>query len=227
MANTAELLKEIQDGMDDYRKAYDESMKGWEKQQQVEDKVIRKVLTLTKGQEFIDKVDSFVGRRIMKVDANGGVTIMTVENVRFDKWEIVFYGNGVKYTGSTTAWAEDRLEVKYNSVDDELKTISIAESVDVEEVIRRVEEAKKEAVDKAVQRISQFYDDSIETIKKLSLNPTNLREDTHMCSRGDGTDKLGEICQWSWRELIRDFGTDEQKAEVFRNDCHDEVENVG
>lgn len=226
MANTAELLKEIQDGMDDYRKASDESMRGWEKQQQVEDKVIRKVLTLTKGQEFIDKVDSFVGHRIMQVDANGGVTIMTVENVRFDKWEIVFYGNGVKYTGSSNAWAEDRLEVKYNSIDDELQTISFAESVDVEEVIRRVDAAKKEAVDKAVQRISKFYDESIETIKKLSLNPTNLREDSHLCSRCDGTDKLGEICQWSWRELIRDFGSEEQKAEVFR-DGTDEVENVG
>ena len=226
MANTAELLKEIQNGMDDYRKASDESMKGWKKQQDVEDKVIRKVLTLTKGQEFIDKVDSFVGRRIMKVDANGGVTIMTVETVRFDKWEIVFNGNGVKYTGNSTAWVEDRLEVKYNSIDDELATISLAEDVDVEEVIRRIEEAKKEAVDKAVQRISKFYDDSIETIKKLSLNPTNLRDDCHLCIRGDGTDKLGEICQWSWRELIRDFGSDEQKAEVFR-DGTDEVENVG
>ena len=226
MANTAELLKEIQNGMDDYRKASDESMKGWEKQRLVEDKVIRKVLTLIKGQEFIDKVDSFVGRRIMKVDANGGVTIMTVEHVRFEKWEIVFYGNGVKYTGSSTAWAEDRLEVKYNSVDDELQTISFAESVDVEEVIRRVEEAKKEAVDKAVQRISKFYDDSIETIKKLSLNPANLREECNLCSCGDRTDTLGEICQWSWRELIRKFGSEEQKAEVFR-DCTDEVENVG
>lgn len=226
MANTAELLKEIQDGMDDYRKAADESMKGWEKQHQVEDKVIRKVLTLKKGQEFIDKVDGFVGRRIMKVDSNVGVTIMTVENVRFEKWQIVFYGTGVTYTGSSNAWAEDRLEVKYNSIDDELQTISIAEAVDVEEVIRRVEEAKKEAVDKAVQRISKFYDDSIETIKKLSLNPTNLQEQCYLCSRGDGTDTLGEICQWSWRELIRDFGSEEQKAEVFC-DCTDEVENVG
>lgn len=71
------------------------------------------------------------------------------------------------------------------------------------------------------------YDDSIETIKTLSLNPANLREDSHLCSRCDGTDKLGEICQWSWRELIREFGSDEQKAEVFCNYCTDEVENVG
>ena len=225
MVTNAELLKEIQDGMEAYQKASDESMKGWDNERKVADKVIRKVLTLVRGQEFIDKVESFVGRRIMQVSDTGRVTIMAIDSVLFEKWEIVFKGNGVTYSDNSSAWEEDRLEVKYSDIDDDFRNISFAEDIDIETVVLRVEEAKRAAIEKAVLRVGKSYDEAIKTIRNCFDNPANV-EECGCLGKCECTDKLGEICQWSWRELIRDFGSEEQKAEVFR-DGTDEVENVG
>ena len=226
MATNAELLKEIQAGMEAYRNASDESMKGWMNERKAADNVIRKVFALVRGHEFIDKVESFVGRRIMQVSDSGRVTIMDIDSVLFEKWAIVFSGKGVTYTENSSAWEDDRLEVKYSDIDDDFNNISFAEDIDIEEVVRRVEEAKRSAIEKSVSRVSKYYDGTIKAIRDCFNNPVKV-EECGCVGTCECTDKLGEICQWSWRELIREFGSDEQKAEVFRNDCNDEVENVG
>lgn len=228
MATNAELLNRIKANYKQYELAEAASIAAYRKESDWIDKINRDIITLFRGEDFIKLVESYVGKRIMQVDDIGNVVFLHVDGVRFSKWDISFRGNGVRYSGENFAWESHEILIKYRDLDDgALKQMAIAEDVDVAEVIRRVEEARDARIKKETDYISKRYNDTIEDIKKLTLKPTSVEPMVTIKPDSDVPDLIC-VTEWKWSELIRRFGSDEEKAALPQDvRASENCENVG
>ena len=216
MATNAELLNRIKANYKQYELAEAAAHEAYHKEADWIDKINRDIITLFRGEDFIKLVESYVGKRIMHVDDSGNVVFLNVDGVRFSKWDISFRGNGVRYSGENIAWEDHEILINYSNLDDgALNQITIAEDVDVEEVIRRVEEARDKRIKRETDRISKRYNGTIEDIKKLTLEPKAVEP---MISGVPDSDEPDLICvtEWKWSELIRRFGSDEEVQKFLK-----------
>lgn len=228
MATNAEILNRIKANYKQYEIAEAASHEAYLKETEWIDKINRDIITLFHGEDFVKLVDSYVGKRIMQVDDSGNVIFLHVDDVKYSKWDISFRGNGVRYSGENVAWEEHEILIKYSDLDDcALKQIVVAEDVDVAEVISRVEEARDARVKKKTDEISKRYNDTIEDIKKLTLKP-NAVEPMVTTKPDSDEPKLIYVTEWKWSELIRRFGSDEEKAALPQDvRATENCENVG
>lgn len=228
MATNAEILNRIKANYKQYEIAEAASHEAFRKEGDWIDKINRDIITLFHGEDFVKLVDSYVGKRIMQVDDSGSVVFLHVDGVKYSKWDISFRGNGVRYSGENVAWEEHEILIKYNDLDDcAIKQIVVADDVDVAEVISRVEEARDARIKKKTDEISKRYNDTIEDIKKLTLKPKAVEPMIKFKPDSDVPDMIG-VTEWTWRELIRRFGSDEEKAALPQDIRSTEnCENVG
>ena len=228
MATNAELLNRIKANYKQYELAEAASHEAYRKETEWIDKINRDIITLFHGEDFVKLVDSYVGKRIMQVDDSGNVVFLHVDGVKYSKWDISFRGNGVRYSGENVAWEEHEIRINYRDLDDcAIKQIVVVEDVDIAEVISRVEEARDARIKKATDDISKRYNDTIEDIKKLTLKPTAVEP---MVTIKPDSDEPELICvtEWKWSELIRRFGSDEEKAALPQDvRANENCENVG
>lgn len=228
MATNAELLNRIKANYKQYELAEAASHEAYRKETEWIDKINRDIITLFHGEDFVKLVDSYVGKRIMQVDDSGNVVFLHVDGVKYSKWDISFRGNGVRYSGENVAWEEHEILINYRDLDDcAIKQIVVAEDVDVAEVISRVEEARDARIKKKTDEISKRYNDTIEDIKKLTLKPKAVEP---MVTIKPDSDEPELICvtEWKWSELIRRFGSDEEKAALPQDvRSNENCENVG
>lgn len=228
MATNAELLNRIKANFKQYELAEEEANKAYHKEAEWIDKINRDIITLFRGEDFIKLVESYIGKRIMQVDDNGDVTFLFVDGVKFSKWDISFRGDGVRYSGESVAWECHEILVSYRSIDDgAMKQITVAEDVDVNEVIRRIEETKAARIKKEVDYISKRYDNTIADIKKLTLEPKQVEPPLKSNSDSDTPDLIC-VTEWKWSDLIRRFGSEEEKAALPQDvRATENCENVG
>jgi hypothetical protein len=228
MATNAEILNRIKANYKQYELAEAASNDAYRKEADWIDKINRDIITLFRGEDFIKLVESYVGKRIMQVDDSGNVIFLHVDGVKFSKWDISFRGNGVRYSGENVAWQENEILIKYSDLDDgALKQINIAEDVDVAEVISRVEEARDARIKKETDYISKRYNGTIEDIKKLTLKPKEVEPMVTIKPDSDVPDLIC-VTEWKWSELIRRFGSDEEKAALPQDvRATENCENVG
>lgn len=228
MATNAEILNRIKANYKQYELADAASNEAYHKETEWIDKINRDIITLFHGEDFIKLVESYVGKRIMQVDDSGNVIFLHVDDVKFSKWDISFRGNGVRYSGESVAWEENEILIKYSDLDDgALNQINIAEDVDVAEVISRVEEARDARIKKEIDYISKQYNGTIEDIKKLTLKPKEVEPMVTIKPDSDVPDLIC-VTEWKWSELIRRFGSDEEKAALPQDVRSTEnCENVG
>lgn len=228
MATNAELLNRIKTNYKQYEIAEAASHEAFRKEGDWIDKINRDIIALFHGEDFIKLVESYVGKRIMHVEDSGYVSFLQVDGIKFSKWEISFRGNGVRYAGENIAWEEHEILIKYSDLDKgALNKLAIAEDVDVAEVIRRVEEARDARIKEEIDYISKRYNDTIEDIKKLTLKPKSVQPMVTVKPDSDVPDLIG-VTEWTWRELISRFGSDEEKAALPQDvRAEDNCDNVG
>lgn len=228
MATNAEILNRIKANYTQYEIAEAASHEAYRKETDWIDKINRDIITLFRGEDFIKLVESYVGKRIMHVDYRGNVIFLHVDGVKFSKWDISFRGNGVRYSGENVAWEAHEILINYSDLDDgAIKQINIAEDVDVAEVISRVEEARDARIKKEIDYISKKYNGTIEDIKKLTLKPKEVEPMFTIKPDSDVPDLIG-VTEWKWSELIRRFGSDEEKAALPQDvRATENCENVG
>ena len=228
MATNAEILNRIKANYKQYELADAASNEAYHKETEWIDKINRDIITLFHGEDFVKLVDSYIGKRIMQVDDSGNVVFLHVDDVKYSKWDIAFRGNGVRYSGENVAWEEHEILIKYSDLDDgALKQIVVAEDVDIAEVISRVEEARDARIKKATDDISKRYNGTIEDIKKLTLKPKEVEPMVTIKPDSDVPDLIC-VTEWKWSELIRRFGSDEEKAALPKDvRATENCENVG
>lgn len=228
MATNAELLNRIKTNYKQYEIAEAASHEAFRKEGDWIDKINRDIIALFHGEDLIKLVESYVGKRIMHVKDSGAVSFLQVDGVKFSKWEISFRGNGVRYAGENIAWEEHEILIKYSDIDQgALNHLAIADDVDVEEVIRRVEEARDARIKQEIDYLSKRYNDTIEDIKKLTLKPKAVEPMVTFKKDSVVPDLIG-VTEWTWRELISRFGSDEEKAALPKDvRANENCENVG
>lgn len=228
MATNAELLNRIKANYKQYELAEAAAHEAFRKESDWIDKINRDIITLFHGEDFIKLVESYVGKRIMHVEDSGNVSFLQVDSIKFSKWEISFRGNGVRYAGENIAWEEHEILIKYSELDkDTLKKLTIAEDADVAEVIRRVEEAREARIKQETDYLAKRYNDTIEDIKKLTLKPKTVEPMVTVDKDSVVPDLIG-VTEWTWRELISRFGSDEEKAALPKDVRDtDNCDNVG
>lgn len=149
-----------------------------------------------------------VGHKIQHVEKDGNVILLSVTALKFEKWEVHLVGEGVRYTDRHSSPLSELsyVTIKYDSLKDVLDKIKIADTATVEDLVAHVEKMRAAQLEDATKKINDKYDSVIEAIR-------NMKEPKEVVSFADRfkPDPLHEITYFRWGDLVREFGTEEEK----------------
>lgn len=202
-----ELLQKIRDGLTSYNEARKVTYNDWNNESKIVDEINH---TLWKAilPDAVKHLEDMVGHKIQYVEKDGDVILLSVTSLKFEKWEVNLIGEGVRYTGrhSSPLSGLPRVTIKYDSLKEVLEMIKVADTATVEDLVAHVEKMRAAQLEEATKKINDKYDKVVESIRNMK-EPEEAEDFTTRFH----PDPLHEITYFRWGDLVREFGTEEDK----------------
>lgn len=202
-----ELLKKVRDGLARYNEARKVTHNDWNKEAKIVDEINHNLWKAILP-DAVKHLEDMVGHKIQYVEMDGDVILLSVTSIKFEKWEVNLVGEGVRYTDrhSSPLSKLSYVTIKYDSLNMVLDRIKIADTATVEDLVAHVEKMRAAQLEEATKQINDKYDRVIESIR-------NMKEPKEVESLADcfHPDPLHEITYFRWSDLVREFGSEEDK----------------
>lgn len=202
-----ELLAKIRDGMARYNEARKVTHNNWNNESKIADE-INHTLWGAILPDAVKHLEGMVGHKIQHIEKDGDVIILSVTALKFEKWEVHLIGEGVRYTDRHSSPLSELsyVTIKYDSLNEVLDKIKVADNSTVEDLVAHVEQMRAAQLEAATKQINDKYDSVIDAIR-------NMKEPKEVTSFVDRfkPDPLHEITYFRWSDLVREFGTEEDK----------------
>lgn len=202
-----ELLKKIRDGLARYNEAHRITHNDWDNESKIADEINR-TLWQAMLPDAVKHLEDMVGHKIQHIEKDGDVILLSVTSLKFEKWEVHLLGEGVRYTDRYSSPLSELscVTIKYDSLNEALEMIKVADTATVEELVAHVEKMRAAQLEKATQKINDKYDKVVESIRNMK-EPEEAVDFTLRFH----SDPLNEITYFRWSDLVREFGTEEDK----------------
>lgn len=201
-----ELLKKVRDGLARYNEARKTTHNNYLNEAKIVDE-INHALWRAIRPDAVKHLEDMVGHKIQYIEKDGDVILLSVKSLKFEKWEVHLVGEGVHYTDnhSSPLSKVSLVTIKYDSLN-ALDVIKVADTFTVEDLITHVERKRAAQLEAATKQINDKYDGVIASIR-------NMKEPKEVVSLADRfhPDPLHEITYFRWDDLVREFGTEEDK----------------
>ena len=202
-----ELLKKIRDGLARYNEARRITHNDWDNESKIADEINR---TLWRAMlpDAVKHLEDMVGHKIQHVEKGGDVVLLSVKSLKFEKWEVHLIGEGVRYTDGYSSPLSDVpcVTIKYASLNEVFDKIKVADTSTVDDLVDHVEKMRAVQLEEATKKINDKYDKVVESIR--SMKEPEEAGDFTTCFHPD---PLHEITYFRWSDLVREFGTEEDK----------------
>ena len=219
----SQQLSIIKEEIDKYTAHDNECRRVYDEQRKSEDRINRAVRILAGYADIVKKVDAFVGKKVWYCEhgntSQNRVYIMTIEKVVFEKWEVTFLGQGVEICSSEHTYGCSGFSIKNNMLQKAVDGHWITESTDnAKECIIEVIAERDAAIQANIDRITKAYQDTVDALRKFVSGETapeehkSLNRFSRLHAHEDAV--MDHVCQYSWSQLVRSFGTDADKATV-------------
>lgn len=195
------------------------SSEAFDKQHDVENRVNRLLRRLIGQDDLVSKADSYVGKTVWYATKNiATIYVINIERVRFMKWHVEFIGKGTRICYGERAYTWSSFEIDNEDFKEAMENDWIVEAGSrIDEFIKQVETARNEKIRSATEKINSEYDELIGKLKQYASGDIKVDEPSFLI-RKSGTSHedriMDNICQYSWSDIVRSFGSDEEKAEV-------------
>jgi hypothetical protein len=158
--------------------------------------------------DAVKHLEGMVGHKIQHVEKDGDVIILSVKSIKFEKWEVNLLGEGIRYTDSYASPISELsyVTIKYDSLKEVLEMIKVADTATVEDLVSHVEKMRAAQLEEATKKINDKYDKVVESIRNMK-EPEEAEDFTTRFH----PDPLDEITYFRWGDLVREFGTEEDK----------------
>lgn len=219
----SQQLSIIKEEIDKYTAHDNECRRVYDEQRKSEDRINRAVRILAGYASLVHKVDAFVGKKVWYCEhgntSQNRVYIMTIEKVVFEKWEVNFLGQGVEICSSEHTYRCSGFSIKNHMLQKALDEHWITEATDnAEKFIIDVIAERDAAIQANIDRIKKAYQDTVDALRKFVSGETAPEEhkSLNLFSRSHTHEDavMDHVCQYSWSQLVRSFGTDADKATV-------------
>lgn len=219
----SELLKNIKDELAKFHEDERDLDKHWEQRRNHVHNLKHAIMCLTHGDEKVKEIDSWVGKKIIRNCADG-VEILLVDSIRFDKWEIIIHGRGVRLYCGCKATECTYMTVKYDefaSIDDspdKKDSVVLLTDESTEKLIAKLEHARDAKIANFREQVTQEYDDIINKIKADGIDPDKYKDKKEtrlerMSKLRHKEDELYDETGFRMSELVNCFGSDKDKME--------------
>ncbi|MBO5985472.1 MAG: hypothetical protein J6Q02_01580, partial [Lachnospiraceae bacterium] len=200
-----ELLAKIRDGMARYNEARKTTRNNYLNESKIADEINRTLWSAILP-DAVKHLEDMVGHKIQYVEKDGDVIILSVKSLTFEKWEVNLIGEGVRYTDrySSPLSGLSYVTIKYDSLNEVLDKIKIADTATVEDLVAHVEKMRAAQLAEATKKINDKYDEVVESIRNMR-EPEEAEDFTTRFK----PDRLHEITYFRWSDLVREFGTAE------------------
>lgn len=202
-----ELLKKVRDGLARYNEARKVTHNDWNNEAKIVDE-LNHTLWSAILPDAVKHLEDMVGHKIQHVEKDGDVILLSVTSLKFEKWEVHLIGEGVRYTDRHSSPLSELsyVTIKYDSLNEVLDKIKVADTATVEDLVAHVEKMRAAQLEEVTKKINDKYDSVIEAIR-------NMKEPKEVVSFVDRfkPDPLHEITYFHWSDLVREFGTEEEK----------------
>lgn len=194
-------IQEIEFMLNEYERVDYNRRKLWAEEDHIKSAIMKRILEISGHKELLDKLLSFVGKKVMITGSDRYLEILNVKDITFDKWEVRLIGEGVR-TNDNSIYKSYSATIKLSNLEKELnKMFVVNESVTTERFIAKMEEQKNARIKETVEKIEAIYKADIENFKKYlnaEINEDEL-EDCRLRSRDE--DRLDEIANISLGKL--------------------------
>lgn len=202
-----ELLKKVRDGLARYNEARKTTHNDWNNESKIVDE-LNHTLWSAILPDAVKHLESMVGHKIQHIEKDGDVIILSVKSLKFEKWEVNLLGEGVRYTDrhNSPLSGLSCVTIKYDSLKEVLEMIKVADTATVEDLVEHVEKMRAAQLEAATKQINDKYDKVVESIRNMK-EPEEAEDFTFRFH----PDPLHEITYFRWGDLVREFGTEEDK----------------
>lgn len=202
-----ELLKKVRDGLARYNETRKVAHNDWDNASKIVDEINRAIWGAILP-DAVKHLEDMVGHKIQHVEEDGDVIILSVKSLKFEKWEVNLLGEGVRYTDrhSSPLPKLSYVAITYDSLKEVLDKVKIVDTATVEDLITHVEKMRAAQLEEATRQINDKYDSVIEFIRSMK----EPKEVTSFVDRFKA-EPLHEITEFRWNDLVREFGTEEEK----------------
>lgn len=202
-----ELLKKVRDGLARYNEARKTTFNDLHKAEKIADEINRALWSALLP-DAVKHLEGMVGHKIQHIEKDGDVIILSVKSLKFEKWEVHLIGKGVRYTDRHSCPLAElsKVTIKYDSLDKAVEMIKVADTSTIEDLVAHVEKMRAVQLEEATKKINDKYDGMIGTIRSMK----EPKEVVTLAERLK-PDPLHEITYFRWGDLVREFGTEEDK----------------
>jgi hypothetical protein len=232
----SELLKYIKKELARFGEIQKKQRLVWDQRAERVHNLKHAIMCLTHGDEKVKEIDSWVGQKIMRYDRDC-IEIVQVKRIQFEKWEIKFIGDGIRLYKSGQSCHCYGMDVHYEDFaspyneDRKEDAVKLATDMAINQIVRGLEAKRNAEIAEYREKVMQEYGSIIEQITNNGTDPEKYKKDASehsLCFRD--TDQLYEETGVRMRDLVRWFGSNEDKIEMCANDqepvdvCDDVVE---
>lgn len=151
-----ERVEKIRKKLEGFVELRKQSHEIWDKQAQAVSEAMREILALV-NPDIIEKVEGYVGKTIMGIDRCNDFFIITVDRVKFEKWELHLYGRGVEQV-SYGIRTMDAVTLKYEELPMLDSKFDIAKDDPKTYVTEYLEKRRSLAMEAATAQIRDKFD---------------------------------------------------------------------
>ena len=220
----SELLKYIKNELAGFGKIQEKQRSVWDQRAEHVHNLKHAIMCLTHGDEKVKEIDSWVGQKILRNDGDC-LQIVQVERIQFEKWEINFIGDGIRLYKSGQSCHCYGMDVKYEEFsspyDEDRKedSVKLATDMAISQIVRDLEATRDAEIAKYRDKVMQEYGNIIEQITNHGTDPGKYKKDENKyLGRFRDPDRLYEETGVRMRDLVRWFGSNEDKIEMCSND---------
>ena len=151
-----ERVEKIRKSLEGFVALRRQSYELWDKQSAAVSDAMREILALVIP-DIVEKVEGYVGKTIMGVDNCKDFFIITVDHVKFEKWELHLYGRGVEQVpyGIRTM---DSVTLKYEELPMIDSKFDIAKDDPRKYVTEYLEKRRAQAMEAATAKVRDKFD---------------------------------------------------------------------
>jgi len=206
-----ERVEKIRKNLEGFVELRRQSHEIWDKQAHAVSEAMREILALV-NPDIVEKVEGYVGKTIMGIDSCKDFFIITVDRVKFEKWELHLYGRGVEQV-SYGIRTMDSVTLKYEELPMIDSRFDIAKDDPKTYVTEYIEKRRKLAMEAATEQIREKFDkmgqdalDFLDGKERVNhcLDIATDRETFSSIVRDETGFSWGEICRTAGIECPED-----------------------
>ena len=225
MLNTEEkkkALQEIEFFLREYKRTDYMLAKLWREQHEIESAINERVHQIFDRNNLIDRVKSFVGKKIMYGSGESHIEILNVSSVKLDKWEVRLDGEGVQIDDERI-WKAYGITIKYDQLEKELERITIVnDDMTYDLLVEAIECKRADRLKEVKEFIDKKYDSMLKEFKTYydaREKPEELElHDLSSCCGSDLLDKIANVSLGRLRSFVLKVPDPDERFDVREAD---------